>query len=74
MEEGAVSSNVIAGATQDLDLLKMNFCNHHLIESVSFLYTAVNDLPNQNFLSQQIESASSLEVQAFIKTNIPKNV
>ena len=43
-----------------------------MLESVSFLHTAVKDLLNQNFLSQQIESASSLEIQAFIKTNIPK--
>ena len=63
---------IIAGLTQDLDLLKINFCNHHLIESVSFLHTAVKDLLNQNFLSQQIESASCIEVQAFIKTKIQK--
>ena len=72
--EGAIYFNIIAGPTQDLDLLKMNFCNHHLIESVSFLHTAVKDLLNQNFLSQQIESASCIEVQTFIKTKIPKNV
>ena len=64
--EGAIYFNIIDGQTQDLDLFKMNFCNHHLIESVSFLHTAVKDLLNQNFLSQQIESASCIEVQAFI--------
>ena len=60
--EGAIYFTIIAGPKQDSnDRICCIFSSHSSLRPA-----------NQNFLSQQMESASSLEVKSFIKTKIFK--